>query len=655
MELKYRSDIDGLRALAVFAVIVYHLNNNWLPGGFIGVDIFFVISGFLITKIIYGEILNHTFSFKNFYQRRINRILPVFFCVMLFTSVFAWYLLVPNEFLLFLRSLKSTTYFWENMFFAQNTGGYWDTSAESMPILHTWSLAVEEQFYILLPFILLFLFKLKNCSTKLILTTLSILALISFILAQISPYFVFLSKYNYYSLFTGRAGELLIGSIIGIISLNKDRNFSSPIQSEKHISLTKYNILTIFGLISLCLSSIYISDKLLFPSFWAIIPTISAAIILYYYQANTLVVKLLSLKPIVFIGKISYSLYLWHWPIIVLARKYLFIKEFNSIQQYCVVILITVILSILSYFFIEKPCRLKKRSFKFSFIFYYLIPVLIIFCGYYAEKQTKFLDFRYEERMKLYKLQGQYLDYSKNYCISRINGDCTFGDTSKKANIVFIGDSHSGHYSPYIDEAGKKYGFAVKIINAHSCSALPEQLEINLIDPRFKDDCVKLIEYEKDAIKNAKIVIYAGRYNGYYYEDNGKGEHLIIKYLPTFIDRIKKKVIVLAQVPWIDTSEHERFMTYFLQNKPFTSNKFITNDEKLANEAIKQAIKNKGIFFNPLDDLDEQSKKEWPIYKGLIAYSYDGHLGEYVTRQWSQEVLPKEKVFWEEIAKEANE
>lgn len=148
MNLKYRPDIDGLRALAIIAVIIYHLNNSWLSGGFVGVDIFFVISGYLITQIIYTDIIQQQFSFKHFYQRRINRILPVFFIVMFCISIAAWYILLPDQFTFFLKSLKTTTYFGENIFFAQNTGGYWDIKAETTPILHTWSLAVEEQFYI---------------------------------------------------------------------------------------------------------------------------------------------------------------------------------------------------------------------------------------------------------------------------------------------------------------------------------------------------------------------------------------------------------------------------------------------------------------------------------------------------------------------------
>lgn len=660
MELKYRSDIDGLRAFAVLAVIIYHLNHHWLHGGFAGVDIFFVISGYLITKIIFSEISNNNFSFKTFYQRRINRILPVFFCVMLVTSVLSWCILLPEDFMLFLRALKSTTYFWENMFFAKNTVGYWDTSAESIPILHTWSLAVEEQFYIILPLILILLFKFKHLSsTKAIIITLTFISIISFLLAQFSPKSILLTKYNYYSLFTGRAGELLIGSILGILSYNRDRN---PIiasgNSHKKPLLFKHNLISIIGFLSIISSVIFISDKLLFPSVWALLPTIGTGLILYFYHPQSLIARLLSLKPIVFIGKISYSLYLWHWPVIVLTRKFLFIEEFYKAKHYILVVIITLIFSLLSYYFVERPCRLKKRSFKFSFICYYLLPTLIIFSVYYTQKHTGFLNNQNKKILELYNLQREYLDSSKNYCMGKINGTCVFGDTTKQPKILLIGDSHAGHYSPYIDEAGKKYGFAVKIITSEGCTFLPEQFKLNIFYPEFKDNCTRMNNVVKKEMNNVNIIIYAGRYDAYNYNNRkGQLQYLIANYLPINIPKFRKKVIVLAQVPWIDTSEHEKFMVYFLHNKryKFNSKNFITGQEKIPNELIEKGIFGKAIFFDPLKDLDEKSKKEWPVYRGLLAYSHDGHLGEYVTRQWSQEVLPKQYDFWTQLANEANQ
>lgn len=653
MNIKYRPDIDGLRAIAVLSVIVFHLNSRWLHGGFIGVDIFFVISGYLITKIIYTDILNDQFSFKQFYQRRINRILPVFFLVMFVTAFFAWYILLPDEFNLFLKSLKRTTYFWENMFFAQNTGGYWDVKAEQMPILHTWSLAVEEQFYILLPFLLLFLFKLRLNKSK-ILITLAILAFISFLLAQLSPLSVWLTKYNYYSLITGRAGELLVGSIIGIISV-KSEPTENDNRSTKLNNFISKNIMTLIGFFMVALSLAFLSEKRLYPSFWAFIPTIGSAFIIFFYDKNTYIARLLSIKPIVFIGTISYSLYLWHWPIIVLTKQYLFVENFSGLTQYLFVMTLTVLLSILCFYLVEKPCRKRKKSFRFSFVCYYLIPAIIILITYsFQYYKTGFLTFdsSYSTRIELYNLQKQYLNPNNNFCNGSIIGNCVFGDKSKQPKILMVGDSHAGHYSPYLDEAGKKYGFAVKIIDYHGCEFLPEQIsEDRWAVLSHKEPCIEAMNNIKKDIDNYPIIIYALRYNLF----PMGSEYLSSKYLPNIVQRLKNKtVIVLAQVPMVNDQERLTFMNFFLKGKKYKSKHFLMGDEKIANDLVKSKLDGKVVFFDPLSYLNESSKKEWPIYNELIAYSYNSHLNEYVTRQWSQEVLPKQKEFWENIVKIIN-
>lgn len=400
MNLNYRSDIDGLRAVAVLSVIIYHLNNNWLPGGYIGVDIFFVISGYLITRTIYSEMINSQFNFKNFYQRRINRILPVFFLVIFVSLFFAWYILPPDEFEIYLKSVKSTTYFAENIFFAKNTSGYFDLTADNMPLLHTWSLAVEEQFYILLPVILIFLIKV-HFNKKKVIFVLACIAFLSFLLAQISPYFFTLNKQNYYSLFTGRAGELLIGSIIGILATSKKLNIGLIKKEDKDNTIN--NTITIIGFLFTIVSLTVISNDFLFPSFITIIPVISVAIILYFYDENSIIYKLLSLRPLVFIGLLSYSLYLWHWPIISLYKQYVIIDELTTLLDFSFVIITTIVLSLFSYYLIETPCRKNKKSFKFSFCCYYLIPVLVIFTFYEIQKYTKFADTIFPERFNINK------------------------------------------------------------------------------------------------------------------------------------------------------------------------------------------------------------------------------------------------------------
>lgn len=652
MHLKYRPDIDGLRALAVISVIVYHLNNRWLPGGFIGVDVFFVISGFLITKIIYREIISNQFSFKNFYQRRINRILPVFFSVMLCTSFVAWYLLLPDEFMLFLRSLKSTTYFWENMFFAKNTGGYWDSSAEQMPILHTWSLAVEEQFYIVLPLLLLFLLKIRfqtekkllKLSINTIILMLFVIAIISFALAQISPKYSLLNKYNYYSLYTGRAGELLIGSIVGILQIKIDGY--SPKKTYLHTFIFT-NIFTIIGSIGVIFSFFFISKKYLFPSIWTLIPTLGTALILYFYHPKTIITRIFSLSPLVFIGKISYSLYLWHWPIIVLAKKYLFIEHFVTFKHYAYVTITCIILSILSFYFIEKPCRKNNKSFKFSLIIYYILPSLLILSIYYIHKKNRFLDFRYKERVKLYDLQNtSNWSVKKNYCYSNIVGECIFGDLSKKPNMILIGDSHAGNMFSYMTQAGKMYGFSTRLVEYGGYTFLSGQ--------KIEDDnCQFVFNKTQIWIEDSDIIVYCARYSAF--------KDLMNEDFSNFLDILINKgktIIVLKDLPAL--SNNDIYFDSYLKNKRITNLNLLSHFEDEGNQIIENIIKNKKnrvIFWDPFTGLTKKQLEQWPFYNGLLAYINDphSHLNAYTSDNFPKEVLPKQKEFWKKIAKIANQ
>lgn len=650
MYLKYRPEIDGLRALSVIAVILYHLNNHWLPGGFIGVDVFFVISGYLITQIIYTEIIHQQFSFKQFYQRRIKRILPVFFVVMLFTSIAAWYILLPDEFVLFLKSLKTTTYFAENIFFANNTGGYWDVKADTMPLLHTWSLAVEEQFYIIFPIILLMLIHLplflKNRHFKIIIIFL-ILAIISFTLAQISPFSLFLTKYNYYSLFTARAGELLIGAIAGIFSLQKTEYI---LFNHSRLNALFFNSI---GLIGIILSFILFSNKILFPSFCTLIPTLGAAFILVFKHPQTYIIKALSLSPMIYIGKISYSLYLWHWPIIVLSKKYLFIDNFTNSKEYLVIIITIIIVSITTYHLIETPCRKYKGSFTSTLMLFYLLPTAVIMSFYYSQKSNYFSNFQTENTLKIYSImKTKHWEINKEGFCYNIGKECIFGDTSKKPQIVAFGNSHMEHMFRYLNQAGKMYGFSIRMIGSGGCPYINGFIG----DQR----CAQIKPLVYQWIKESRIIIYSANFWGLDNKSEWKDGKTFKDQFPIFIDSLlaqNKTIIILQDIPDLNTQEVNRYFSNFIKNAPTTSYHFLTHNEVSGNEMIKKIIHNKGkhvIFFNPLTGLSTAALNDWPFYKGIFAYADSNHLNAYTAKEFPKEVLPKQQSFWKKIAQEAN-
>ncbi|MDA8791587.1 acyltransferase, partial [Candidatus Pelagibacter bacterium] len=306
MKLIYRPEIDGLRAIAVAAVIIYHaqikfFGYQFFQGGFIGVDIFFVISGYLITSIIFKELLvRGSFSFKLFYERRVRRILPVLLFVMLISLPFAWLYLFPSGIIDFSKSVLYSIGFSSNFYFHSSGQEYGDLGGLFKPFLHTWSLSVEEQYYIIFPIIILAVFKYIK---KYLIYILIIGFIISLLLAD------WTSKNNssisFYFLYT-RIWELLAGSLLAY--------FESKIgHRSKHKTLNL--ILPLIGLILVGFSFLFFYDGVHHPSFYTLLPIIGVCLIIWFSSENELITKILSTKLFVGVGLISYSLYLWHYPI----------------------------------------------------------------------------------------------------------------------------------------------------------------------------------------------------------------------------------------------------------------------------------------------------------------------------------------------------
>ena len=301
--MKYRSEIDGLRALAVLPVILFHAGFEWFSGGFVGVDVFFVISGYLITTIIISEMDEGNFSIVNFYERRARRILPALFFVMIACLPFAWLWLTPTDLKGFGQSLVGASTFSSNILFWLQSG-YFDTGAEFKPLLHTWSLALEEQYYILFPIFLLLTWRL---GIKWILILLSIIFIISLGVAQWGAYN---RPSPTFFLLPTRGWELLVG-VFAAFYLKYNTQLKSQVLNQ---------VLSIVGFSMIIYSIIAFDETTPFPSLYALIPTIGTGLLIFCAVPNTVVHNLLSLKPIVGMGLISYSAYLWHQPLLAFAR-----------------------------------------------------------------------------------------------------------------------------------------------------------------------------------------------------------------------------------------------------------------------------------------------------------------------------------------------
>ena len=368
MTIKYRPEIDGLRAIAVGAVILYHAQitisgHQPFKGGFIGVDIFFVISGYLITSIILKELVTTgSFSFKHFYQRRIRRILPALLFVMLISLPFAWMYLLPNSFVDFSKSILYSLGFSSNFYFHYSGQQYGAESGLLKPFLHTWSLSVEEQYYILFPIVLLLSFKYFR---KKLIHLLIFGFIISLGVAEWTS-----RNYpsaSFYFLHT-RMWELLVGSILAYYEINKGHR-----SKNKVLNL----ILPSFGLFLVILTIIFFKLRFPHPSFYTLPSIVGVCLIIWFGNKNEITTKILSSKLFVKTGLISYSLYLWHYPFFAFDRIIEFTQE--SLVKKLLLGIIVIILSIFSYYFIERPARQKRYKFRiiFSLIIFFITFLII--------------------------------------------------------------------------------------------------------------------------------------------------------------------------------------------------------------------------------------------------------------------------------------
>jgi peptidoglycan/LPS O-acetylase OafA/YrhL len=299
--VKYRAEIDGLRTIAVIPVILFHAGISIFRGGYVGVDIFFVISGFLITSIIARELEENRFSIVKFYERRARRILPALFAVLLVSLPFAWALLMPDDLLDFGKSVVSVCLFVSNLYFWRSSG-YFDAAAEGKPLLHTWSLAVEEQYYVLFPLMLMVLWRLGRKRTFYIVCA---MALGSLVMSEWA--WRHAPTANFF-LAPTRAWELFAGSICALWRLDKAERPNGP--------------LAWLGLALIAFSIFVYDEHTPFPSVYALVPVVGTALIILFATSATRVGQLLSTRPMVAIGLISYSAYLWHQPILAFARHY---------------------------------------------------------------------------------------------------------------------------------------------------------------------------------------------------------------------------------------------------------------------------------------------------------------------------------------------
>tara|TARA_B110000238_G_scaffold192464_1_gene227847 strand:+ start:91 stop:2136 length:2046 start_codon:yes stop_codon:yes gene_type:complete len=468
-KLIYRPEIDGLRAIAVLAVIVFHAGIEVLSGGFIGVDIFFVISGYLITAIIIKSLETQQFSYLSFYARRAKRLLPAALVMILTTMLFSALILSPDKYYQLAKSAEFSNLFIANIWFMKHSG-YFDISTQISPLIHTWSLSVEEQFYFIYPFILFFSYKIGKIRAVYwsIVTIVLVTFILNLSLINIYPNFTF------YMLPT-RAWELGLGALTYFIPQLKNDKFNT--------------LLSIIGISGISYALLLITEHDQYPGYLATIPTLSAALLIFsLHGKNNLVRKTLAIKPMVFIGKISYSSYLWHWPIIVFYRIYINERAFNN-TEVIILIISSLITGYFSWKYIENRYRYRELSSKkilqvagyATLTSVLLTSTVLVSKGFPIRVSSELAAISNNNVMRSLPCIEQiepFTNIDEKFCVIGLPWS-----EAKEKGIVW-GDSHSLHWGQLLHKQAESRGISL-VIAPRKCPAYLNNKYINSHYPKY--------------------------------------------------------------------------------------------------------------------------------------------------------------------------
>lgn len=460
---RYRPDIDGLRALAVLPVVFYHAGFRGFGGGYVGVDVFFVISGYLITGIILRDLVLGKHAIGDFYRRRILRIFPALFFVIAAVTVMASVILMPDELLRYAQSLAAATLFGSNMLFFHESG-YFDAASEVKPLLHTWSLAIEEQFYILWPVVLALVYAVRSERLRIVVWSICVVSLIAAI------FMVAKDRSAAFYLLPSRGWELALGGALALVPHRiGDRRINEALAAVGMLAILwcvwKYTVQTPF------------------PGAGALPVCVGAALIIYTGGGQgTFVSRLLSMRPPVFIGKISYALYLWHWPVLVFASISLVAQP--SLMRGLVAVGISFVLAVLTWQFVEKPFRAGGRRWSNKSVF---VGALIAMAGAMSLAGMLFATDGFARRYTAEQRSvARYAGLNQEYTYR--SGTCFIADYAQefqpgpclpergtKPLILLLGNSYAAHLWPGLSMLRDRYDIAQANIVGCSPSIYPDE------------------------------------------------------------------------------------------------------------------------------------------------------------------------------------
>ena len=425
----FRLDIQGLRAIAVLSVVIFHIDPLKLPGGFIGVDMFFVISGYLIMGHIWKELQNETFNLVDFYSKRAKRLFPPLFFTLSASLFIAYFLMLPEEFSNFCNSLISSLLYVSNIWFYTKSG-YFDYEMQLAPLLHTWSLSVEEQFYIVIPLILIMCFRKKA-------NILVALSLMFFLSLTLSEMLLHLDESLSFYASPSRFWQFIAGGLVSI----------SVVKSIDTRWIREVLVLTSLSILCVCM---FLMSPANFPGLKALIPTLATLIIIYCCKPSDISHLILSNPVALFFGNISYSLYLWHWPVIIFYK--ISLGGNLQLSDKIIVLIISIILGYLSYHFIEnKVISIDLETKYFNPILMSLIATVVISIVAFVVAKENYKQYTPEQLLFESYLSYPATEYRRGSCFIENSSTaynekkCVEASVHKK-NILLIGDSHAAHW-----------------------------------------------------------------------------------------------------------------------------------------------------------------------------------------------------------------
>lgn len=542
----YRADIDGLRAIAVLAVIFFHINKTLMPGGFVGVDVFFVISGFLISRHIFQDLGRNTFSFLEFYCRRIKRIAPAMLVVVAVTLLAAQYFLLPEDAKIAAKSgtwsvaSMANVYFW--LF---QDGSYFAASSSELPLLHLWSLGVEEQFYLVWPVVAYVAFSLKS---RTLLLCLIVAAGASFAFAEIG--YAHDRLFTYYML-PARVGEFIVGVVV-----------ASLVESGavRRIGVHLAAPIALLGAMLLTASLLLLSEDSVFPGVLVLPPTVGTAMIILGGSIQfSAVSRMLSLRALTWIGAISYSAYLWHWPLLAFFR---YGYGEPGVMAGASLFLLTIMLAWLTYRYVEQPARhFSASNWRPIFSSFFLSSILLLTVSvslvYFDRWAPAIFSREYLKALATVQARDQpttQFDYvcqrKKLSDVDILDQRCAIGTgAAPAARVLLIGDSNAAHYVGVIGTFAQQSGFRFRNLEVGSCP--PLLVAINpYVDARRVADCTSSQQIWRTALDEADVVIMGGSWNEY--------QRKAASFLPALFSQVRqmeasgKTVILLGKVPEIN-------------------------------------------------------------------------------------------------------